>query len=282
VRQLKLDEPDELYNFMNLQRIYAIFLRQIYLIKGTATRFIQIFIWITMDIVLWGFISKYLSGVASTGLSLVPLLLGAVLLWDFLIQVMQGVTMSFFEDVWSRNFLNIFASPLKISEYVTGLVLTGIGRSLLALIAMLILANLVFGLSVFVYGASLALFLLILFLSGIALGILGISIVLRFGPAAEWFVWPIPALLSPFVGVFYPLATLPPWMQAVGHLLPPSYVFAGIRSIVSGGSFPATTLLWGIVLAIVYIVAAYSIFAAVYRKTVRTGLIARYSAENVS
>jgi ABC-2 type transport system permease protein len=267
---------------MNLQRIYAIFLRQVYLIKGTATRFIQIFIWITMDIVLWGFISKYLTGLTRDALSFVPLLLGAVLLWDFLSQVMQGVTMSFFEDVWARNFLNLFATPIRMSEYITGLVLTGIARSALALIVMLVLANLLFGLSYLTYGASLALFLLILFLSGIALGIVGISIVLRFGPSAEWFVWPIPAFLSPFVGVFYPLATLPPWMQAVGHLLPPSYVFEGIRAIVAGQPFPATALLLGASLAVASIIIAYGIFAAIYRKAVRTGLIARYSAESVS
>jgi ABC-2 type transport system permease protein len=195
---------------------------------------------------------------------------------------MQGITMSFFEDIWSRNFLNIFASPLRITDYVTGLVLTGIGRSMLALIAMLLLAALAFGLSIFIYGSSLALFLTILFLFGIALGIIGISIVLRFGPPAEWFIWPIPALLSPFVGVFYPLTTLPQWMQYIGRILPPSYVFAGIRSIVAGGGFSVATLVWGIVLSLVYIVLAYGLFIMVYRKAVRTGLIARYSAENVS
>jgi ABC-2 type transport system permease protein len=266
---------------MSITRIYAIFLRQVYLIRGAATRFVQIFTWIIMDIMLWGFISKYLGGVANAGFSFVPVLLGAVLLWDFLIQVMQGVTMSFFEDVWSRNFLNIFATPLRISEYVVGLVLTGIARSILALAVMLVLASLIFGFSAFVYGASLAIFLLILFLSGIALGIFGISIVLRLGPAAEWFVWPIPAFLSPFVGVFYPLSVLPSWMQFVGKLLPPSYVFAGVRSIVSGGPFPAANLFWGILLALIYIVIAYITFANVYRKAVRTGLIARYSAESI-
>ncbi len=267
---------------MSIKRIYAIFLRQIYLIRGNGTRFIQIFIWITVDITLWGFISKYLTGIAGSGFSFVPILLGAVLLWDFLIQVMQGITMSFFEDVWSRNFLNIFASPLRISEYIAGLVLTGIMRSILALVVMLMFATLVFGLSIFIYGVSLALFLLILFLFGISLGIFGISIVLRLGPSAEWFVWPIPALLSPFVGVFYPLTTLPQWMQYVGQLLPPSYVFAGIRSIINGGGFSLPTLIWGIILSIFYIILAYSVFTAIYRKAMRTGLIARYSAENVS
>jgi ABC-2 type transport system permease protein len=232
--------------------------------------------------VLWGFISKYLTGFIGAGFSFVPVLLGAVLLWDFSIQVMQGISVSFFEDVWARNFLNVFASPLRISEYITGFVLTGIGRSLLALAVMISLATLIFGLSVFVYGAFLALFLLILFLFGIALGIIGISIVLRLGPAAEWLVWPIPALISPFVGVFYPLSTLPRWMQVVGRLLPPSYVFTGVRAIVSKGTFSESALFAGIALSIVYIVLAYGLFAMTYRSALRTGLIARYSAENLS
>ena len=267
---------------MNAKRVYAIFLRQIYLIRGNATRLIQIFIWITVDIVLWGFISKYLTGILGSGFSFVPVFLGAVLLWDFSTQVMQGISISFFEDVWARNFLNIFASPLRISEYIMGFILTGIGRSLIALTAMIVLATSIFGLSVFVFGVSLALFLLILFLFGIVLGIIGISIVLRLGPAAEWLVWPIPALLSPFVGVFYPLSTLPPWMQTVGRLLPPSYVFMGVRAIAHGGTFSTSALLIGIALSILYILLAYSLFAIVYRSAIRTGLIARYSAESLS
>lgn len=267
---------------MNARRVYAIFLRQVYLIRGNATRLIQIFIWITVDIVLWGFISKYLTGITGGGFSFVPVFLGAVLLWDFSTQVMQGISISFFEDVWARNFLNIFASPLRISEYISGFILTGIARSLIALSAMILLATGIFGLSVFVFGVSLALFLVILFLFGIALGITAMSIVLRLGPAAEWLVWPIPALLSPFVGVFYPLSTLPPWMQAVGRLLPPSYVFMGVRAIVHGGTFSAFTLLFGIALSFGYILIAFALFAMIYRGAIRSGLIARYSAESLS
>ncbi len=267
---------------MSVKRIWAIFVRQLYLIRGTATRFFQIFIWIIVDITLWGFITRYLTGTAGSEFSFTTMFLGAVLLWDFSTNVMQGITMLFFEDVWSRNFLNIFASPLKISEYVAGLILSGIGRSILALIVMFLFAALVFSFSIFGFGASLAAFLLILFLFGIALGVIGISIVLRLGPAAEWLVWPIPAFLSPFIGVFYPLSVLPEWMQFIGHLLPPSYVFTGIREIISGGTFSSSTFFWGFFTSLVYIVLACVIFVGVYRKAVRTGLIARYSAETVT
>jgi ABC-2 type transport system permease protein len=266
---------------MNINRIYAIFIRQIYLIRGNPTRFFQMFVWVTLDMLQWGFLSIYLNKTGDFGFSLISMFLGAVILWNFLLQIMQGISMAFFEDVWSRNFLNVFGSPLKMSEYITGMVLIGTVRGIIALITIMTLSSLFFGFSAFTYGSYLSLFILNLFFFGIALGIVGISIVLRFGPAAEWFVWPIPAFLAPFVGVVYPLATLPGWMQVVGKALPPSYVFDGVRTIVNGGAFPVATLAWASLLSLGYLFLAYLIFYRVYRRVIRTGLIARYSAENV-
>jgi ABC-2 type transport system permease protein len=267
---------------MRAARLQAIVLRHYYLMRGSPSRVLPLFAWVAIDIVLWGFITKYLDDVTASGLHFVPRLLGAVLLWDFFVRVMQGVTMAFFEDVWSRNFLNVFASPLTLAEYVSGLVATSIATSTIGLLVMLLLATGVFGLSFFVYGALLVPFVLVLFLFGIALGIFGSALVLRLGPASEWFVWPIPALLSPFAAVFYPLSTLPVWMQWVARLLPPSYVFEGMRASVSGGAVSAGPLLAGLVLAAADIGFAYLFFLRVHRHAVRTGLIARYSAETVN
>ncbi|MCL4401434.1 MAG: ABC transporter permease [Acidobacteria bacterium] len=267
---------------MHFNRTAAIVLRYFYLLRGSPARLLPLFAWVAIDIVLWGFITKYLNAVTSSGFNFVPTLLGAVLLWDFLARVMQGVTTTFFEDVWSRNFLNIFASPLSISEYVGGLVISSIATSSVGLAVMLVLATMVFGLSFFVYGSMLVPFFLILFLFGIALGIFGSAVVLRLGPAAEWFIWPIPALLSPFAGVFYPISILPRWMQYLSRALPASYVFEGMRTVIAGGRAPASALLWGGALAALYVLLAYWFFTRVYRHAVRTGLIARYSAETLS
>lgn len=267
---------------MNARRAAAVFVRQLYLLRGSAARLLPLFAWVAVDIVLWGFISRYLNTVASPGFNFVPALLGAVLLWDFFSRVMHGVTTAFLEDVWSRNFLNFFASPLKISEYLAGLVLSSIATSAVGLAVMLVLASAVFGLSFAAYGLLLAPFLLVLFLFGVALGIVGAGVVLRFGPASEWFVWPLPALVSPFAGVFYPLSTLPAWMRGVARALPPSYVFEGVRAVVSGGAASWGALGWGALLACVYVLLACWFFARVHRHVVRTGLIARYSAESVS
>jgi ABC-2 type transport system permease protein len=267
---------------MNLSRTSAIVLRHFYLVSGSPARVLPLFAWVGIDMVLWGFITKYLNTVSSASFDFVPIFLGAVLLWDFFTRVMHGVTMAFMEDVWSRNFLNIFATPLSISEYLSGLVLSSVGTSAVGLVVMLLLASTIFGLSFFAYGVALIAFLLVLFLFGIALGVLGAATVLRFGPASEWFIWPVPALVSPFAGVFYPISTLPTWMQYICRTLPPAYIFENVRAIVSGGRVSTTELMLGTALAVIDVVLACWVFARVYRHSVRTGLIARYSAETVN
>lgn len=267
---------------MKFCRIWAIALRIFYLMRGSPARILPLFIWVAIDILLWGFITKFLNNIAAAGLNFVPMLLGAVLLWDFFTRVMHGVATSFFEDVWSRNFLNVFASPLRISEYLSGLVLTSLLTSLVGLAVMLILAMGAFGLSFAVYGLMLLPFLFVLMIFGIALGITGTALVLRLGPAAEWFVWPIPALLSPFAGVFYPLSTLPKWMQGISAILPPAYVFEAMRSILAGGRASGISLLVAALLAFAELAVACWFFNHVFRYGVRTGLLARYTSETAS
>ena len=265
---------------MKLRPVVAVALRQYYLLRSSPTRALPIVIWVAVDIILWGFISRYLNSVNTIGINFTSTLLGAVLFWDFFIRVMQGVTLAFFEDVWSRNFINVFATPLLISEYLTGLVLSSIATSAAALAVMLLMATAIFGLKFLSVGLLLIPFLLLLFLFGIALGVLACAMVLRLGPVSEWLVWPIPALLSPFVGVFYPITVLPAWMQAVGRLMPPTYVFSSLRAIVTGHGVSGAALAAGFALALADILLASWLFTRVYRHAVRTGLLARYSAES--
>jgi ABC-2 type transport system permease protein len=221
--------------------------------------------------------SRYLNKVASPGYNFFPALLGAVLLWDFFIRVMQGVTMAFFEDVWSRNFLNIFATPLSISEYIGGLVLSSMATSSVGLVVMLVLSTTVFGLSFFAYGVLLLPFLLVLFLFGIALGILGISVVLRCGvvrvadPGVSLALCRRVLSLIDFAG-----------LDAGGLLFAAAIVvFESIRTILAGGAVPRGPLVWAMALAGIDILVACCVFTWTYRYAVRTGLIARYSAESV-
>lgn len=267
---------------MSLTRVRALYVRQFYLIRDNPVRLVQIFAWVFFDIVLWGFLTKYLGNLVGERIQFTPLFLGAILIWNFVTRTMHGIATGFFEDVWSRNFLNVFGSPVSVGEYIMALVLVGITTAVGGLLWMMLVAWIFFGFSVFAYGWLLVPFLLILFLTGIALGIGSVALVLRLGPSAEWLIWPIPEVLSPFVGVFYPVATLPLWLQFVARLLPPSYVFDGVRSLVFGYPFAPHALLLAIVLALAYIALAYLAFRGVYRLAIRRGLIARYSAETAT
>lgn len=264
-----------------VNRVLAIVLRQYFLLRGSPVRLLPLVIWVAIDMILWGFTTRYLSTIVSPEFKLAASILGAVVMWDFFIRIMQGVTMAFFEDVWSRNFLNFFATPLTITEYLAGLIASSILTSSIGVAVMVVLAGLIFGLSFTVYGLMLIPFLLYLFLFGIAFGIFACTLMLRFGPPAEWLIWPIPAMIAPFVGVFYPTNVLPQWMQAVGVVLPPTYIFEGMRAIVSGGTMPLNRLLISGVLVVVYLAVACWCFRRTYQHAVRSGLIARYSAENL-
>lgn len=264
------------------RRSLAIALRQVYLMQGSVTRVLPMFAWSSLDIAVWGWTTKYLSSLSPEGPILGAQLLGAVVLWNFLTRVMHGVTTTFLEDVWSRNFLNLFATPLTVLEYLNGLMLTSFVISLVGLAAMSGVAVFLFDLMPSELGILLIPSLMVLLLCGLALGILGCATVLRFGPAAEWLVWPLPMILTPFAGVFYPQSVLPHWMQQVAQGVPPAYVFEALRQRLDGQPVQWTPWLVSIPMSLGYLFIAYGLFAATYRYAVRVGLIARYSAESVS
>lgn len=266
---------------MDFIRVYAIFLRQIFLIRNNKTRLVNIFMWITIDTILWGFITHYLDVVGHAGFSFTTTVLGAVVLWNFLIRIQQGLMLSFFEDMWSCNLLNLFASPLRIREYLFGLVISSLVTSIAGLSVMLLVAWMMFVYNILQFGVLLVPFLAIILVFGLALGIFTTALVLRFGPPAEWIAWIIPFVLDPFVGIFYPISALPKILQPIAAIIPPSYIFEGMRSAVFTGKFSVFHLVTGISIACVYLIASCVFFLYIYRIVLRRGLIARLTAENL-
>ena len=267
---------------MSLSRVYAIFIRQLFLYKGNPTRLVSIFLWLIIDVVLWGFISKYLGSLGQDTFSFVTVILGAIILWEFTSRIQQGIMMAFLEDIWTQNFINFFASPLKIREYLSGLVLTSICSGLAGFLVMIGIAGPLFGYNAFKTGLLLFPFMLILLVFGIAMGIFVSAVIFRLGPSAEWLGWPIPMVLSLFVGVFYPISTLPAGLRVVSAIIPPSYVFESIRGILTTGISPAnlvSNLLIGTLLAAVYLLITCFFFVRIYRKNLVSGNIARFNAE---
>lgn len=266
---------------MNLSRIYAVYIRQWFLIKSNPIRLASSFIWLLISILQWGFISKYLATFGQTTFDLVNVLLGAIILWEVTTRVEQGLMMGFLEDIWRDNFINFFASPLKIKEYLTGLIVNSALMMVIGFIVMIAIAFF-FGYNIFAIGLMIFPFILILSMFGVAIGITVTSIIFRYGPAAEWIAWPIPLVLSIISGVFYPISTLPYALELLARLTPSAYVFESMRYISANHSYGSAVwfnLLIGTILVIAYQYLTYRLFINTYRRNLKTGRLARMSAE---
>ncbi len=226
-------------------RVFAIFLRQWFILKGKPSRFFGIFYWATVDLVIWGVLTVYLHEVGGSGFNFITFLIGAIIFAHFLERVQYGIAGSALEDIWVHNLTNLFATPLTLIEYIGGLVITSICTTFLTLGFMAILAWILFSYSILQFGVLLLPFILVLFLFGMALGIFALVFILRFGPSAETIIWALPVSLAPFSGIFYPVATLPHALQWVSKALPSSYVYEGMRGVVLSGTLDLQSLIVG-------------------------------------
>ena len=246
-------------------RIYAIFLRQLYLYRHSVHRFVVLFFWPPMELILWGLITVYLNRLSMANFNFIPLFLGAVIFWNFYIRIEQSISVSFLEDVWTRNVGNVFASPIRPVEFIFGLMLFSVVQAFLSFAILLILAQLFWNFSVFQFGWLLAPFFLNLFLFGWTLGIIATAILLRLGPSAEMVAWAMPAVIQPFAAVFYPVAVLPMFLQRVAWFVPLSHIFEGLRAVVLFQGFNAPSLFLAFGLNVLYFIIAILIFHLAFR-----------------
>jgi len=222
---------------------------------------------------LWGFTSQFFvthsSWVAQTG----GILIGAVLLWDVMFRGNLGVALSFMEEMWSRNLGHLSVSPLRPHELMAGMLGMSLVRTTIGVLPAALLAIPMYHYSLFSMGLPLLTFWLNLMVSGWAIG-LGVSaLVLRFGLGAESMAWVLIFALAPLAGIYYPISTLPSWLQPLAWSLPPAYVFEGMRAVMQGKGLDWHLLGGAIGLNIVYVSAAALIFLRVHHIARKRGLL---------
>lgn len=260
-----------------MQRIFAIFLRQFYLYRHSIHRWLALFYWATLEIFVWGFLTVYLNKVGGAAFNFVPVLLGALIFWDLFNRSQQAVSVSFLEDVWSRNLGNVFASPIRPLELLAGLILVSIVQVGISVIAMAGLSFVLWKLNIFFLGWLLLPFFINLFILGWALGIVVASLVLRLGPSVDIFAWSLPVLIQPLSAVFYPVSVLPKVLQGIAFLLPTSHVFEGMRAVIFRQTFVWERLWWAFGLNVVYFAAAVLFFLFMFKSVRKKGLLQRHT-----
>ena len=258
---------------MNWSKIFALSLRHIYLIKGSFPRILDLIYWPTIQIFLWGFISKFFTLNSSYYENTVGIILSAAILYDFLFRSSISFNMLFLEEIWSRNFTNLFIAPLKVSEIVTALTATALIRTLIGIVPAVILASPFFGVSLLSLGPSLVLLLLSLYLFGITLGLLVVSGLLRYGPAFENVAWSSLFLLAPLGCIYYPLSILPEWLQVLAKALPLVYIFEEVRSILLNNIVNYNNIMTALILNLTYFVLSIFVFYSAFSEARKKGTL---------
>ena len=250
----------------SLSRISAMLLRYTYLHKRSLPRTFEIIFWPVMELLVWGFVAVYIQSVSNQTLSKVAFsFLSALIFWDILYRSQQGVSISFIEDIWTQNIVNLLISPLKIWEWILATFLYGAIKTGLITLILTVIAFFLYHFNLiaqFHFYFIPMVFNLLLF--GWALGIFTSSLVVRWGHAAEALIWGVPFLIQPLSAIFYPVSILPVWLQIISKTLPSTYVFEGMRTTIQTGQMPLADFLIALGLNAVYFILAGIFFKWMY------------------
>ncbi len=260
---------------MKLHRIMALLSRHLYLYKRSPPRIMEIFYWPLLDLIIWGFISMYLMKFQGDLPGAVTFFLGALILWDILFRAQQGITITFLEEIWARNLLNLFASPLKPSEFLASTMAMSILKVIAVSTVMVLCAYAFYSYNIFIIGASLVPFVLNLVVTGWTIGVMTTSLIMRFGHEAEVLAWSMVFLFQPISCVFYPLEVLPGWLQSIAWFNPATHIFEGMRGVLSDGTLSTIHLTWAVGLNLVYLALTILLFHKVFAICKDKGLLVR-------
>jgi ABC-2 type transport system permease protein len=252
-------------------RIWAMVLRNFYLFRGSWARVADLFYWPTVDMVVWGFTSKFLMHQPGLGFHVAGLFLAAVLLWDIFFRGQIGISVTFLEEIWSRSLGHLFITPLKPGEYLLSLCAMSFLRACIGMAPAVLLAIPFYGYSLFSLGPPLAVFLLDLLMFGWGIGLAVSSLILLYGLGAEGLAWFATVLLAPVAAVYYPVSVLPHWLQMVAMCTPLAHVFEAMRAVMFEKGSPWPDLAWATGLDAVFLAAGCGVFLRAFEVARRRG-----------
>lgn len=256
-----------------VRRIQALVRRHLYLLRRSIPRMMGLIFWPVMSLIVWGFITTYLQSVAAP--KAVVYLLGSIILWDILFRAQQSVTLAINEEYWSKNIINIFIAPITIAELVAATCIVGLVKACITTGLLSIMALLLYRFNILDIGPALIPYLGCLLLFGWSMGLLTMGLVFRFGQAAEALIWGVPFIIQPISAVFYPVSTLPHWLQSVALALPSTHVFEGMRAVLQTGRLDAAGLMTALTLNLVYLIVGGLVFGLFLKSVREKGLLTK-------
>ncbi|HSW88824.1 MAG TPA: hypothetical protein VLG12_06705 [Candidatus Saccharimonadales bacterium] len=262
---------------MKLHRIYAIVLRHLYIFRRSPDRWTDVFYWPAVDLFIWGLTGSYFQSTGTKNASAIVFsIISGITLWTIVRRGEQEISISALEEIWNKNLINIFVSPLRFGEWIISLLILGVIKSSISFGFAALLALLLFKMHIFLYGFYLIPFLFLLIMTGWWVGFFTVGIVLRFGTRIQALAWIMIFVISPLFAIYYPLKTLPIFAQKIAMFIPPSYVFEGARTIVQSGTMDTKSLYICLILNIIYLLLSFWFLRSSFKKVLQKGLVKVY------
>ena len=256
---------------MNWARAESVVWRHIYNFKHSLDRVFDMFYWPVMDLLIWGLTSVYIRETASFP-DLVKILLTGMVFWQVVWRSQYEITTNLLEEIWAHNMVNLFATPLTISEWMMGVILLGLTKMIFTIVFVFSLVFLMYGVEVLQIGWLLLPFLTLLLISGWYIGFIVSGFIVRFGNRIQTLAWSGVYLLAPFSAIYYPVETLPMWAQKIASWIPASYVFEGMRSVLATGTMDQANLIKSGILTGVYLLLSIRFFFFMFNNSRKQGL----------
>jgi len=234
---------------------------------------LELLYWPALQIITWGFLQNYIAQNSGFFARAGGSLIGAVILWDILFRGQLGFSISFLEEMWARNLGNLMMSPLKPIEFLIALMVMSLIRLAIGIIPMTLLALVFFGFNFYSIGLPLIAFFCNLIFTSWSIGVFVSGLVLRYGLGAESVVWTLMFGVMPLACVYYPVAVLPDWLQYAAWVLPPTYVFEGMRALLINQTFRVDLMVQALGINALLFVTSFMIFIALLRSARRTGAL---------
>jgi len=258
---------------MKFHRIYAIIIRNLFAYKRSLDRLTDAFYWPALDLIIWGLTSKFFTQSNNDSFNLVSIIVSAIIIWLFLWRAQYEISINVVDELWNKNLVNLFGSPLKFSEWIASFLILGFIKIILSVGFAMGLAYFLYRVEIFSLGFYLIPFMILLILNGWVLGFIVSGLILSYGSKVQTLVWVTGWAISPFCAIYYPVSTLPAWAQKIAFFTPPSYIFEGMRQVINQGRFDLNKLIIPAILTLIYLFLSLLYIKNSFNKLMDKGLV---------
>lgn len=256
---------------MNYTRVRSVFFRYFYDFYKGLHFLADLVYWPLIDILLWGLTMGWIQ--QQNELPFLPLIImTALVFWQITRRGAIDISMSLLVEFWNRNLVNLFSTPLKIYEWIAGVLLLSLCKLLITIAFGAGIVYLLYSLNIFMIGWTFLPFVAALVIFGWIIGFLAASLIINWGHQMEAVVWMLPFVFAPFSAVFYPVDMLPAWGQVIAWCIPTTYIFEGMRQIISTGSFPFYFFWVSLGLDLLYLGLSIVLFEKMFEKRRQKGI----------